>query len=120
MFEITGRIIMINVLSDKSAMIVIKKQINGKQIPIAIEVFGYWKEKFDELKLKPKDKITGRVYIKCNQYKGKWYTNLNFKEIKIYEAKPKFYKTIKSNQEQLFPSNEPYIKVDEETGEILL
>jgi hypothetical protein len=78
MYSITARILTINVLSDKSAQIVLKKQVHGKQVAIAIEVYGFWKEKFDALKLKPKDKITGTFYISSRLYKGKWYTNLNF------------------------------------------
>ena len=90
MFELTGRILTINVLSDKSVQVVVQKQVNGKKTPIAVEVYGYWKTKLDELKLQKNDKIVGRVYIKSSLYKGKWYTDLNFKEVKRWEKKPKY------------------------------
>ena len=90
MFDIVGKILMINIISKQSAQVVIEKQIKGKKTPIAINIFGYWKDKMDSLKLQPKEKIEGRVYVKSNLYNGKWYTDLYFKGIDRYVQKPKF------------------------------
>lgn len=92
MFDLVAKILTINVISEKSAQIVVEKQIKGKKTPIAINVFGFWKEKLDSLNLQPKEKIEGRVYAKSNLYKGKWYTDLYFKGIDRYVPKPKFKK----------------------------
>lgn len=92
MFDLVAKILTINVISDKSAQVVVEKQIKGKKTPIAINVFGFWKEKLDSLNLQPKEKIEGRVYAKSNLYKGKWYTDLYFKGIDRYVPKPKFRK----------------------------
>lgn len=127
MFEITGRILTINVLSDKSVQVVLQKQVDGKKTPIAIEVYGYWKLKLDELKLKKNEKIVGRVYIKSNLYKGKWYTDLTFKEVKRWEKKPKYNPFTNSYEvdEKKKPEHELFYEVsnignkyliDEKTG----
>lgn len=119
MFDITGRILTINKISEKSAQIVIKKTIKGKLSPIAINVFGLWKEKMDNMRLKKNDKISGRVYIKSNLWKNKWYNDLYFNEIFLIEDKKK-----KSNENDLFTTEDGGIGnkfiIDEETGEILL
>jgi hypothetical protein len=93
MFDLVARILTINIISDKSAQIVVEKQIKGKKTPIAINVWGFWKEKMDSLKLLPKEKIEGRVYAKSTLYNGKWYTDLYFKGIDRYVGKPKFNKS---------------------------
>lgn len=130
MFEIVGRILTINKVSDKVSQVVIKKQVQGKQTPIAIDVFGFYKDKMEDLKLMKNDKIQGRVYIKSNLYKGKWYTDFYFKDIKRYEPKPKFIPQGKTKPEHelFFEPSEEELKggisntfiIDEETGEILL
>jgi hypothetical protein len=97
MFDLVAKILTINVISEKSAQIVVEKQIKGKKTPIAINVFGFWKEKLDSLNLQPKEKIEGRVYAKSNLYKGKWYTDLYFKGIDRYVGKPKFNKSEQPN-----------------------
>lgn len=89
MFILTGKIFTINEISPKVAQIVVKKQVRGKQTAIAIEVYGFWKEKADALKLKKNDKIKGRVYAKSNLYKNKWYSDLYFREIELVEPKAK-------------------------------
>jgi hypothetical protein len=118
--SIEGRILTINVISDKSAQIVLVKLINRKKTPIAINIWGFWKSKMDALKLKPKDKIFGKVYAKSTLWKNKWYTDLYFKDIELVPDKPK--KT-KENAQDLFIGeygiNDVRI-IDEETGEILL
>ena len=60
MFDIVAKILVINRISEKSAQIVVEKQIKGKKTPIAINVFGFWKDKMESLKLLPKEKI-GRI-----------------------------------------------------------
>lgn len=125
--EITGRILTINIVSDKVAQIVIKKQVDGKIVPIAINLFGFWKDKMHELHLNKGDKISGRLYIKSNLWKGKYFTDVYFKAIEKVENKPKY-----SFQENSKPTQNLFDEVDddvlngigniidEETGEILL
>lgn len=102
---ISGRIFEIIVVNEKVAQIVINKKDNkGKVIPITISVVGFWKDKI--LNLKQKDKIRGNLYMKSNLYNGKYYTDVQFKEIDLIEPAP-----IKMGTTTLF--------VDKETGEIL-
>jgi hypothetical protein len=102
---ITGRIFEIIVISEKVAQIVInKKDSKGKVIPIAISVVGFWKDK--AMNLKQKDKIRGNLYFKSNLYNGKYYTDVQFKEIDVLEQAP-----INMSQRTLL--------VDVETGEII-
>lgn len=119
MFDIKGRILTINELHSKCSQIVIKKTIKGKLSPIAIEVFGFWKEKFDKLKATKNTKISGRVYIKSRLWKGKWYSDLYFNEVFLVEENKK-----PTKEEGLFDESEGGIGnkfiIDEETGEILL
>ena len=133
MFELTGRIITIHRLSDKLAQVVVKKTIKGKPTPIAVNIFGLWKDKFDALKLQKNDKIVGRVFLKSNLYKNKWYTDFYFNEVKRFVPKPKYdpytnsyQKPINKDQDQNLFDNTPEnieefgggYMVDEETGEI--
>jgi hypothetical protein len=119
--NITGRIFDIHIINDKSAQIVLKKKLGDKIVPVAIEVFGYWKDKaLNELKLKPKDKIRGNFYLKSKLYKGKYYTDIFFKEImKIEEYAPTRLKTMRktTNDPHLFQTEHGLI--DFETGEII-
>ena len=102
---ITGRIFDIIIVSEKVAQIVINKKDNkGKIIPLSISVVGFWKDKI--MNLKQKDKIRGNLYMKSNLYNGKYYTDVQFKEIHLIEQAP-----IKMGTTTLF--------VDKETGEIL-
>jgi hypothetical protein len=102
---ISGRIFEIIVVNEKVAQIVLNKKDNkGKVIPITISVVGFWKDKI--LNLKQKDKIRGNLYMKSNLYNGKYYTDVQFKEIDLIEAAP-----VKMGTTTLF--------VDKETGEIL-
>ena len=102
---ITGRIFEIIIVSEKVAQIVInKKDSKGKVIPIAISVVGFWKDK--AMNLKQKDKIRGNLYFKSNLYNGKYYTDVQFKEIDVLEQAP-----INLSQRTLL--------VDVETGEII-
>lgn len=119
--EITGRILAINEISEKSAQIVLRKMMKGKVVPVAIGVFGYYKKLMDDMKLQKNDKICGRVYLKSNLYKGKWYTDIYFEQIEKLPEKPKKNKTTEA---ELFENNS-FIKennyiVDCNTGEILL
>lgn len=108
----TGRIYEIVHTGPNSAKIVLKKKDKGKLIDVAIDVYGYWKDKsVDELNLQPKDKIRGNIYLKSKKYNGKHYTDVFFREIFLIERAPvKMKKTA-----ELFdiPQN-----VDIETGEI--
>jgi hypothetical protein len=102
---ISGRIFEIIVVNEKVAQIVLnKKDSKGKVIPITISVVGFWKDKI--MNLKQKDKIRGNLYIKSNLYNGKYYTDVQFKEIDLIEPAP-----VKMGTTTLF--------VDKETGEIL-
>jgi hypothetical protein len=102
---ISGRIFEIIVVNEKVAQIVLnKKDSKGKVIPITISVVGFWKDKI--MNLKQKDKIRGNLYMKSNLYNGKYYTDVQFKEIDLIEPAP-----VKMGTTTLF--------VDKETGEIL-
>jgi len=102
---LSGRIFEIIIVNEKVAQIVInKKDKNGKVIPITISVVGFWKDKIATLR--QKDKIRGNLYLKSNLYNGKYYTDVQFKEIDLLEAAP-----IKMGRNTLF--------VDKETGEVL-
>jgi len=102
---LSGRIFEIIIVNEKVAQIVInKKDKNGKLIPITISVVGFWKDKIATLR--QKDKIRGNLYLKSNLYNGKYYTDVQFKEIDLLEAAP-----IKMGRNTLF--------VDKETGEVL-
>jgi hypothetical protein len=109
---ITGRIYDIVIISDKVAQIVLKKKLSDKIVPVAISVFGYWKTKaLEEMKVKPKDKIRGSVYLKSKVYNGKYYTDIFFKEIYFCEEK------LDSNTGMFLKSDDGLI--DTETGEII-
>lgn len=102
---ITGRIFDIVILNDKIAQIVLRKKDREKILPVSISVMGYWKDKaLNELKLKPKDKIRGNLYLKSRLYNGRYYTDAFFREIILVEKAPQ-------KLGGLF--------VDTETGEIL-
>lgn len=110
---ITGRIFDIVVITEKVAQIVLKKKMNEKIVPVAISVFGYWKDRaLNEMKLKPKDKIKGNVYMKSNIFKGKYYTDVYFKEIILVEEGPK-----NMSSSNLFQTNEGLVDID--TGELM-
>jgi hypothetical protein len=109
---ITGRIFDIVIINEKVAQIVLKKKVNEKIVPVAISIFGFWKNKaLDEMKIKLKDKIRGNVYMKSNVYKGKYYTDVFFKEIYFAEEKSDINTGI-------FVKTDDGL-VDTETGEII-
>jgi hypothetical protein len=102
---ITGRIFDIVIINEKVAQIVIRKKDREKILPVSITVMGFWKDKaLNELKLKPKDKIKGNLYLKSRLYNGRYYTDAFFREIIVVERAP-----IKMNE--LF--------IDMDTGEVL-
>jgi hypothetical protein len=119
---ITGRIFDIVIVSDKVAQIVLKKKMADKIVPVAIAVFGYWKDKIiNEMKLKPKDKIKGNIYLKSRIYNGKYYTDIYFKEVYVVEEYVKPF----SNVGNLFEEQEKAVieeiddlRVDVGTGEV--
>jgi hypothetical protein len=109
---ITGRIYDIVIINDKVAQIVLKKKLNDKIVPVAISIFGYWKTKaIEEMKVKLKDKIRGNVYLKSNIYKGKYYTDIFFKEIYFVNEK-------QDSDTGMFIKTEDGL-VDFETGELM-
>jgi hypothetical protein len=87
--NITGRIFDINIVNEKVAQIVLRKKLGDKVVPVSITVMGYWKDKaLNELKLTPKDKIKGNIYLRSRLYNGKYYTDIYFKEILVLEKAP--------------------------------
>ena len=112
---ITGRIFDIVVINDKVAQIVLKKKMADKIVPVAICVFGYWKDKaIKEMKLKAKDKIKANVYMKSKIYNGKYYTDVYFKEILLVEDAPI---NMSNKDRELFETDMGM--VDTETGELI-
>ena len=108
---ITGRIFDIVIVNDKMAQIILKKKHKDKVSPLAINVFGYWKDKaINEMKLKARDKIKANVYARSNIWKGKYYTELVFEQIYLVEPAP-----VKFGKDTLFNEN---FSIDIETGEI--
>jgi hypothetical protein len=118
--EITGRVYHINPINEKVIQVVLKKKVYGKDTPIAFAVVGFWKDVVvDKLKLKPKDKIKGTVILKSNLYKGKYYTDVNLKDIEIVPDKPKETNEGSPTLDMDIDDMGGHI-IDEETGEILL
>jgi hypothetical protein len=108
----TGRIFDIIHINEKVSQIVLRKKDKDKIVPVAITIMGYWKDKaFNELKLKPKDKIRGNLYLKSNLWKGKYYTDACFREVYLVEPAP-----IKMG-ENLFQTDDGL--VDIESGELM-
>jgi hypothetical protein len=130
MFEIVGRILTINKISEKVSQVIIKKQIRGKQTPIAFATFGYCKGKMEALNLNINDKVQIKFTIKSNYFKNKFYTDVCLEDIKRYEPKPKFNPQPNTKPEhELFYEGDDEVGdggigntfiIDEESGEILL
>ena len=119
MFEIKGKIFLINKVSEKSSQIILRKKIRKKDVLIVISIFGFWKTKFEEKGIQKNDTISGTVYSDAKLYNGKWYNNLFFNE--VTKSQPR-NRNRKMNVQDLFSDGgigNSYI-VDEETGEILL
>ena len=113
---ITGRIFDIVIVNEKVAQIVLKKKDKDKVIPVAISVIGYWKDKaLKEMKLKPKDKIKGNLYLKSSLWKGRYYTDAFFREIYLVE---KSLPSMGNKADGMFVNTEDGM-VDTETGEII-
>jgi hypothetical protein len=112
MFDIVGRILTINKISEKVSQVIIKKQVRGKQIPIAFATFGYCKVKMEALNLNKNDKVQIRFMIKSNYFKEKFYTDVTLEEIKRYEPKPKY----NPQQPNTRPEHELFYEGDEEIG----
>jgi hypothetical protein len=86
---ITGRIFDIVIISDKVAQIVLRKKMNDKVVPVAITIFGWYKDKaLNEKKLKAKDKIKGNLYMKSKLWNGKYLTDVYFKDVFVIEPAP--------------------------------
>jgi hypothetical protein len=110
---IVGRIYDIVVVNDKVAQIILRKKMNDKIVPIAISLFGYWKDKIFEMKLKPKDKIKANIYMKSKIWNGKWYTDVYFRQVYLIEEAPR-----PMNERNLFEMDtySNVTIVDEDTG----
>ena len=100
MYLFKGKIFIITEKSDKSSYIVIQTKQDGKKTLQAAEVYGFWKEKADSLKLKKGDKIRARLYIESNLFKNRWYHNLRLKNIELLKQK------IVIGENELFKENE--------------
>ncbi len=112
---ITGRIFDIVHVSDKSAQIVIRKKLGDKIVPVAIEVYGFWRDKaINEQKLKPKDKIKANVYLKSRIWNNKYITDVFFKHIVKVEE---YTDGIQLAHNSLFKTEDGM--VDGETGEVI-
>ena len=111
----TGKIFDIVHINDTVSQIILRKKDKDKIVPVAITVIGYWKDKaFKELKLKPKDKIRGNLYLKSRLYNGRYYTDAFFREIQLLEKAADF-KSIGGNN--MFQTDEGL--VDTESGEVI-
>ena len=116
---ITGRIFDIVIINEKVAQIVLRKKLGDKVVPVAIQVFGWWKDKaLLQMKLKNKDTIKGNLYMKSKLWNGKYLTDVYFKEIILVETAPP---PMSSN---LFSPVESIVEddgftVDGNTGEII-
>lgn len=109
-----GKIFDIIVINEKVAQIVIRKKLGEKIVPVAVSVFGYWKDKaLKELKLKPKDKIKGNLYMKSKLINGRYYTDIFYKDIIVVDE----FNASVLTQSKMFNVDEE--EVDEETGEII-
>lgn len=117
---ITGRIFDIKVINEKYAQVVLKKKMSDKIVPVAIGVFGYWKDKIiNEMKLKPKDKIKGNLYMKSKLWTDKngvdkYLTDVYFKEVYLIEEGPRPMGTLFTQPEE----DDDDIKFDVDTGEV--
>jgi hypothetical protein len=102
----TGKIFDIITISPYVAQIVLKKKENNKIVPVAITISGYWKDKaLNDMKIKVKDKIKGKLHLKSEMKNGRYYyTDVFFKDIYVIEKAPREFGTI---------------KFDKETGEVL-
>jgi hypothetical protein len=126
--EMVGRMFTVNVISDKSVQLVIKKIIRKKPILISFSVYGYVKTNFDNLKLLKNEKIKITFNIAANLYKSKYYNDLNCENVERVSEAPKYGNEIvkDTGNADLFNSKDSFIEgienfiVDEETGEILL
>lgn len=97
----TGRIYEIITVGDKVSQIILRKKVKDKIVPVAISVFGYWKDKMVAMNLKPKDKIRGNLYLKSKIWNGKYYTDVFFTAIDLLEKAP-----VKINERNLFETQE--------------
>jgi len=85
---ITGRIYDIVKVNDKVVQIILRKRDKGKYELAALTLFGWWKDKAEELELIPKDKIKANFRIRSKEWKGKYYTEAVCREIYIMGKAP--------------------------------
>jgi hypothetical protein len=126
--EMVGRMFTVNVISDKSVQLVVKKIIRKKPVLISFSVYGYVKSNFDKLKLLKNEKIKITFSIAANLYKSRYYNDLNCEKVERVAEAPKYgNETVKdTGNPDLFNSKDSFIEgienfiIDEETGEVLL
>lgn len=107
---LTGRVFDVIIISDKVAQIVLRKKLGDAVVPVAVTIFGYYKDKaINELKIKPKDKIKGNLYLKSKLYNGRYLTDVFFKELIVVES---------YNPSVITDPTQQKMFVDEETGEV--
>ena len=88
--EIKGKIFHIQILNQWTAQIVIKKVIQKKMSPVALNVFGFWKDvAINKLKLKKNDIIQGNVVLKSKLWKDRYFTEVLLTNIELVTPKPK-------------------------------
>ena len=115
--DITGKVFDIVVINEKVAQVVIKKRVRNKTVPIAFNVFGYWRDLVvKDLKLKKNDKIFANFYMESKLFKGKYYTEVSMRNIELLPEKPKEGVTIAKGQYSLIPDSE----VKDENGNLIL
>jgi len=87
----SGKIYDLQIINDKVAQIVLLKKDRDKFVPVAISIYGYWKDKaFNEHKVGMKDKIRGTLYYRSKMVNGRYYTDIFFREIVVLQkAAPK-------------------------------
>lgn len=114
--DITGKIFDIVIINEKVAQVVIKKRVRNKTVPIAFNVFGYWKDLVvNELKLKKNDKIFANFYLESKLYKGKYYTDVSMRNIELVPETTN-EKNINKDQYTLIPN----IEIKDENGNTIL
>ena len=114
---LTGRIFDIVVINEKVAQIVLRKKMSDKVVPVAVTIFGWWKDKaLKEMKLKPRDKIRGNLYMKSKLWNGKYLTDIYFKQIDLVEPAP-----VSMNRDMFNPDivEDDGFSVDSSSGEII-
>lgn len=112
---ITGKIFDVHKISDKEAQIVIRKKMGDKIVPVAINIFGFWYEKFLQQGIANGDRIKANLYMKSKFWeKGqKYFTDVYFKDVVVIEFNEPFKDRPKQQAE-----GQADLGFDEQTGEV--